>query len=78
MSNKEIDNLIERSKNDRETIVGSEIRDAIGTLRDQVKDLRVALLTMLDQIDGDVRATQWFDERLIERARAAIATTHQE
>lgn len=36
-------------------------------------EAKILLRTFLDQIDGDVRATQWFDARLIERAKAVCA-----
>lgn len=41
----------------------------------QVEELRVALMTMLDQIDGDPLAHQFFDPRLVAQVKAVIAKT---
>lgn len=35
-------------------------------------ELRVVVRLLLDQIDGDIRATQFFDSRIIERAKLAL------
>ena len=42
-------------------------------LLEAANERKIVIHLFLDAIDGDVRATQWFDSRIIERAKAAIA-----
>lgn len=45
----------------------------LALVTEQRDEAKIVLQLFLDAIDGDVRATQWFDSRIIERAKAAIA-----
>lgn len=39
------------------------------------RKLLTALQTMLDQVDGDARAVQWFDQQLLTNVKQTIADT---
>ena len=43
----------------------------------QIQELRIVIQLFLDAIDGDVRATQWFDARLIAQAKEALKNSKQ-
>ena len=38
------------------------------------EELRIVVRLMLDQIEGDLRATQFFDSRIIDRAKLALTS----